>query len=99
MDQYTTQSAEGSLQKDSSGPIDEGGEHTRAQIVAAIEAFGQAVQTQIGAMAVDINVLRADLRVVAERSVATESQVTGMQMDIDTLKATVATLEAKTRKL
>ncbi|KAJ1112148.1 hypothetical protein NDU88_000416 [Pleurodeles waltl] len=46
-----------------------------------------------------VNLLRTDLRVVAERSVATEKQVTCLQSEIDTLKASVAILEAKTHKL
>ncbi|KAJ1083887.1 hypothetical protein NDU88_004042 [Pleurodeles waltl] len=99
MDQYTAQCAEGSVQKDSPGPTDKGGEPTRAQILAAIEASGQVVQTQIAAMAVDVNLLGADLRVVADRLAATEQQVTCIQIDIDKLKATVAILEAKTCKL
>ncbi|KAJ1177065.1 hypothetical protein NDU88_002329 [Pleurodeles waltl] len=74
MDQYTAQNAGGSLQKDSSGPTEKGAEPTGAQILAAFEASGQAVQTVIAAMAVNVNLLRADLRVVAERSVATEQQ-------------------------
>ncbi|KAJ1149157.1 hypothetical protein NDU88_001974 [Pleurodeles waltl] len=57
------------------------------------------MQTQIAAVAVDVNLLRADLRVVAERSMATEKQVTCLQSEMDTLKASVAILEAKTRKL
>ncbi|KAJ1082259.1 hypothetical protein NDU88_002427 [Pleurodeles waltl] len=69
------------------------------QILAAIEASGQAVQAQIAAMAVDVNLLRVDLRVVAEHSVATEQQVIGLQADIDALKATIVTHEAKTRRL
>ncbi|KAJ1118130.1 hypothetical protein NDU88_006325 [Pleurodeles waltl] len=58
MDQYTAQSAEGSLQNDSSGSIDKGGEPTGAQTLAALEASGQAVQTQLPAMAMDVNFLR-----------------------------------------
>ncbi|KAJ1181440.1 hypothetical protein NDU88_006647 [Pleurodeles waltl] len=57
------------------------------------------MQTQIAAIAVDVHLLRADLRVVAERSVATEKQVTCLQTDMDTLNALVAILEAKTHKL
>ncbi|KAJ1180250.1 hypothetical protein NDU88_005472 [Pleurodeles waltl] len=53
-------------------------------------------QAQIAAIALNVILLRADLRVVAERSVATEQQVTCMQSDMDTLKASVAILEAKT---
>ncbi|KAJ1125386.1 hypothetical protein NDU88_003818 [Pleurodeles waltl] len=82
MDQYTAQNAGWSLQKDSSGPPEKGAEPTGAQILAAIEASGQAVQTQIAAISVDANLLRADLRVVAEHSVATEQQVTCMKSDI-----------------
>ncbi|KAJ1118241.1 hypothetical protein NDU88_006436 [Pleurodeles waltl] len=52
-----------------------------------------------GPVAVDVNLLRADLRVVAERSVATEQKVTCMQSDVDILKASVATLETQTCKL
>ncbi|KAJ1107313.1 hypothetical protein NDU88_004705 [Pleurodeles waltl] len=57
------------------------------------------MQTQIAAMAVDVILLRADLRVVAECSVATENQVTCLQSEMGTLKASVAILEAKTHKL
>ncbi|KAJ1120456.1 hypothetical protein NDU88_008623 [Pleurodeles waltl] len=54
---------------------------------------------QIAAIAVDVNLLRDDLRVVAERLVATELKVTCMQSDVDTLKASVAILEGTTHKL
>ncbi|KAJ1204463.1 hypothetical protein NDU88_008240 [Pleurodeles waltl] len=47
MDQYTAQSAGESLQKDSPGPTDKGGEPNGAQILAAIEASRQAVQTMV----------------------------------------------------
>ncbi|KAJ1135282.1 hypothetical protein NDU88_001723 [Pleurodeles waltl] len=89
MEQYTAQNAGGSLQKDYRMPTGKGDEPTGIQILAAIEASGQAVQVQIAAIAVDINLLRVDLRVVAEHSVATEKQVTSLQTDMDTLKATV----------
>ncbi|KAJ1181713.1 hypothetical protein NDU88_006915 [Pleurodeles waltl] len=98
MDQYTAQRAGESLQK-ASRPTDKGGKPTGAQILAAIEASGQVVQKQIATMTVDVNLLRADLWVMAERLVATEQQVTCIQTDTDMLKATVAILEAKTRKL
>ncbi|KAJ1201787.1 hypothetical protein NDU88_005593 [Pleurodeles waltl] len=99
MDQCTVQSSGASLQKDPPGPLEKGREPTGSQIVAAIESSQQAMQTQIVAIAVDVNLLCADLRVVAERSVATEKQVTGLQSEMDTLKASVAILEAKTHKL
>ncbi|KAJ1129426.1 hypothetical protein NDU88_007796 [Pleurodeles waltl] len=78
------------------GPLNKESETTSTQILAAIEASGQAVKSQIAAMAVDVNLLRADLRVVAERSVVTEQQVTSMQTDIDALKTSVAAVEVKT---
>ncbi|KAJ1135306.1 hypothetical protein NDU88_001746 [Pleurodeles waltl] len=87
MDQYTAQSSGASLQKDPPGPLEKGAEPTGVQILAAIESSRQAMQTQIAAIAVDVNLLRADLRVVAECSVATEKQVTGLQSEMDTLKA------------
>ncbi|KAJ1122467.1 hypothetical protein NDU88_000954 [Pleurodeles waltl] len=99
MDQYTAQNAGASLQKDPPGPLEKGVEPTGGQTLAATESTGWATQTQIAAIAVDVSLLRADLRVVAERSVATEQQVTCMQSDVDTLKASVAILEAKTSKL
>ncbi|KAJ1142644.1 hypothetical protein NDU88_008957 [Pleurodeles waltl] len=99
MDQYTAQSSVVSLQKDPPGPLEKGAEPTGAQILAAIESSRHAMQTQIAAIAVDINLRRADLRVVAERSVATEKQVTCLKSDMNTLKALVAILEAKTHKL
>ncbi|KAJ1191942.1 hypothetical protein NDU88_001255 [Pleurodeles waltl] len=67
MDQYTAQTLGGTLPQEPLGPLNKGSEPTCAQILAAIEAPGQAVKSQIAAMAVDVNLLRADLRVVAER--------------------------------
>ncbi|KAJ1173463.1 hypothetical protein NDU88_005295 [Pleurodeles waltl] len=66
MDQYTAQSLGASLQKDPPGPLEKGAEPTGAQILAAIESSQHAMQTQIAAIAVDVNLLRADLGVVAE---------------------------------
>ncbi|KAJ1180377.1 hypothetical protein NDU88_005598 [Pleurodeles waltl] len=99
LDQYTAQSPGVSLQNDPPGPLEKGAEPTGAQIHAAIESSRQAMQTQIATIAVDVNLLRADLRVVAERSVATEKQVTCLQSETDTLKDSVAILKAKTHKL
>ncbi|KAJ1145220.1 hypothetical protein NDU88_011511 [Pleurodeles waltl] len=100
MDQYTVQNAGASLQRDPPATLEKGAEPTGVQILAAIESSSQAKQTQIVAIAVDVNLLRADLSVVEERSVATEEKVTCMQSDVDILKASVATpLEAQTRKL
>ncbi|KAJ1100111.1 hypothetical protein NDU88_005200 [Pleurodeles waltl] len=62
MDQYTAQNAGASLQKDPPGPSEKGAEPTGAQILAAIESSSRATQTQIAAIAVDVNLLRADLR-------------------------------------
>ncbi|KAJ1169681.1 hypothetical protein NDU88_001572 [Pleurodeles waltl] len=70
VDQYTAQNAGASLQKDPPGPWEKGAEPTGVQILAAIESSSRATQTQIATIAVDVNLLRADLRVVAERSVA-----------------------------
>ncbi|KAJ1123109.1 hypothetical protein NDU88_001582 [Pleurodeles waltl] len=87
MDQYTAQSAGASLQKDPPSPPEKGAEPTGAHILAAIESSSRATQTQIVAIAVDVNLLRAYLRVMAERSVATDQKVTCMQSHVDTLKA------------
>ncbi|KAJ1199020.1 hypothetical protein NDU88_002858 [Pleurodeles waltl] len=99
MDQYTAQNAGESLQKDPPSPSEKGAEPTGEQILAAIESFSRATHTEIAAIAVDVNLLRADLRVGAERSVATEQKVTYMQSDVEMLKASVAILDAQTRKL
>ncbi|KAJ1174761.1 hypothetical protein NDU88_000053 [Pleurodeles waltl] len=56
------------------------------------------MKTQIAPVATDVNLLRTDLRVVAEHSVATEKRVTCLQSKMDMLKASVAILEAKTDK-
>ncbi|KAJ1210025.1 hypothetical protein NDU88_005393 [Pleurodeles waltl] len=99
MDQYTAQSSGASLQKDPPGPLEKGAEPTWVQILAVIKSLQHAVQTQIAAIAVNVKLVRADLRVVAERSVATEKQVTYLQSHMDALKSSVAILEAKTHKL
>ncbi|KAJ1143226.1 hypothetical protein NDU88_009537 [Pleurodeles waltl] len=95
MDSFTVQHAGGS-QQEPGGPPGDACELFGAQILAVIEASGQVVQTQIAAIAADVNLLRTDLGAVVERSVATEKQVSIMQMDPDALKDTVATLETKT---
>ncbi|KAJ1118456.1 hypothetical protein NDU88_006647 [Pleurodeles waltl] len=92
MDQYTAQNAGASLQRDPPATSEKGAEPT-------IETSSRATQTQIAVIAVDVNLMRADLKVVAERSVSTEQKVTCMQPDVDILKASVATLEAQIRKL
>ncbi|KAJ1191666.1 hypothetical protein NDU88_000982 [Pleurodeles waltl] len=97
MGQYTAQNSGASLQKDH--PLEKGAEPIGAQILAAIVSSRHAMQTQIVAIAVNVNLLRADLNVVAERLVATEKEVTCLQSDMDMLKALVAILEAKTHKL
>ncbi|KAJ1114732.1 hypothetical protein NDU88_002963 [Pleurodeles waltl] len=99
MDQYTVQGPGASLQKDPTSPSEKSAEPTGAQILAAIESSRHAMQTQISAIAVDVNLLRTDLRVVAELSVATEKQVTCLQSGMDTLKSSVDVLEAQTHKL
>ncbi|KAJ1120534.1 hypothetical protein NDU88_008699 [Pleurodeles waltl] len=93
MDQYTAQNAGVSLQRDPPATSEKGAEPTGAQILAAIESSSRATETQVAAIAVDVNLLRADLRVVAERPVATEQKVTCMRSDVDILKASVASLD------
>ncbi|KAJ1139380.1 hypothetical protein NDU88_005753 [Pleurodeles waltl] len=87
MDQYTALNSGESLQKDPPGPLKKGAEPTGVQILGAIESSSRATQTQIASLSVDVNLLRTDLWVVAERLVATEQRVTCMQSDMDTLKA------------
>ncbi|KAJ1098233.1 hypothetical protein NDU88_003349 [Pleurodeles waltl] len=67
MDQYTAQNAGASLQKDPLGPLKKGAEPNGAQILAAIESSSRATQTEIASIAVDVNLLRADLRVLGMR--------------------------------
>ncbi|KAJ1152068.1 hypothetical protein NDU88_004846 [Pleurodeles waltl] len=83
MDQYTAQNAGASLQKDPPATLEKGTEPTGAQILAAIESSSRATQIHIEAIAVDAKLLRADLRTVAEHSVATEQKVTCMQSEVD----------------
>ncbi|KAJ1209227.1 hypothetical protein NDU88_004605 [Pleurodeles waltl] len=99
MDQYTAQGFECESTKRSPKPLGEGCGTHQTQILAAIESSRHAMQTQIAAIAVDVNLLRTDLRVVAERLVATEKQVTCLQSEMDRLKASLAILEAKMQKL
>ncbi|KAJ1099473.1 hypothetical protein NDU88_004574 [Pleurodeles waltl] len=65
MDQYTAQNPGANVQSESPATSEKGAEHTGAQILAAIESSSQATQAQIAAIEVDVNLLRADLRVVA----------------------------------
>ncbi|KAJ1117638.1 hypothetical protein NDU88_005835 [Pleurodeles waltl] len=63
MDQFTTWQAGDGSQRTIGGEVSD---PSGAQILAAIEASGQAIQTQIATI--------ADLHAVSERSVATEIQ-------------------------
>ncbi|KAJ1090571.1 hypothetical protein NDU88_003701 [Pleurodeles waltl] len=58
-------------------------EQSVAQILAAIKASGLAVQVNIEAMALGVNLPRSDLRKVAERSIETEQQVSTVQEELD----------------
>ncbi|KAJ1127967.1 hypothetical protein NDU88_006360 [Pleurodeles waltl] len=49
--QHTAQNVGGSLQKELPGSLEQGSVPAGAQILAAIEAYGQVVQKQIAAMA------------------------------------------------
>ncbi|KAJ1174746.1 hypothetical protein NDU88_000039 [Pleurodeles waltl] len=53
--------------KRSPGPLEKRAEPTRVQILAAIESSTRAMQTQIAAKAVDVNLLRDDLRMCGEK--------------------------------
>ncbi|KAJ1173875.1 hypothetical protein NDU88_005700 [Pleurodeles waltl] len=74
MDQFKTRNMGGGSQREPRWPTGEGCKPSWAQILAVIEASGQTVQAQIAAIAVDVNLLRVVLQVVAERSVATKQQ-------------------------
>ncbi|KAJ1203078.1 hypothetical protein NDU88_006873 [Pleurodeles waltl] len=62
MDQFTAQSLGGTLPQEPPGPLNKEIEPTGTQILAAMEASGQTVKSQIAIMAVDVNLLRSDLR-------------------------------------
>ncbi|KAJ1177372.1 hypothetical protein NDU88_002630 [Pleurodeles waltl] len=79
MDQFMAQQAGEESQCTIGGLPGEVSEPSVGQILAAREASGQAVQTQIAAIAID-NLLRTDLCAVAERSVATEKQRAAYQV-------------------
>ncbi|KAJ1207839.1 hypothetical protein NDU88_003229 [Pleurodeles waltl] len=98
VDQYTAQNPGANPQRESPATSAKGAEPTLAQILAAIKSSSRATQAQIAAIAVDVNPLIAGLRVVAERSVATEQKVTCVQSDMDIFKASEAFLEDWIRK-
>ncbi|KAJ1083232.1 hypothetical protein NDU88_003391 [Pleurodeles waltl] len=71
---------------------------TQAQILAAIEASSMAVQAKIQVIALNLHLLRTDVCKVAERTVTMKRHVCELQMEMQTLKATVTALEAVMRK-
>ncbi|KAJ1208550.1 hypothetical protein NDU88_003934 [Pleurodeles waltl] len=77
MDQFTAPNTGGGPllepSRASGGPC----EPSRAQILAPFEAYEQAVQAQIAAMAQDVNLMKLDLRAAEERSIAPEQQGPG----------------------
>ncbi|KAJ1157953.1 hypothetical protein NDU88_010649 [Pleurodeles waltl] len=94
MDQFTAQHPGGRSPCNIGGLPGEVSKPSGAQILAAIEASGQAVETQIAALAIDVNLLRMDLRAVTEKSMATEKKLGTIRTELDDLNDTVATSEA-----
>ncbi|KAJ1098338.1 hypothetical protein NDU88_003453 [Pleurodeles waltl] len=86
MDQFTAPGAGGGLQLELSEGSQDMSEPSGAQILAATEASGQAVQAKNEAMALYVNLLRSDLPALVERFIAMEQQVTTMQTELDALK-------------
>ena len=72
---------------------------TDVQILAAIEKSSANVQANIEMILQDVNLLRVDLRKVAERSLATEQNVNKLQIEMAALKTTVSDHSAHALRL
>ncbi|KAJ1091711.1 hypothetical protein NDU88_004828 [Pleurodeles waltl] len=65
---------------------------TGAQILAAIEATGVGLRTQTVTVSTEMNLLRVDLRKLAERYLETEQQVHKLQEEVAGLCSAVSIL-------
>ncbi|KAJ1100352.1 hypothetical protein NDU88_005438 [Pleurodeles waltl] len=74
-------------------------ESTGIQVLTAIKVSNLAVQTKVMTIAIDVNLLRADLRKVAERTVETETNVTELREEISVLNTAVAALKVHSSRL
>ena len=72
---------------------------TGTRILAAIEALSTKMQTKIGEVTQEVNLLRAELRKVAERSLTTEQDVTKLKEELAALKTTVTELTCRMHQL
>ncbi|KAJ1138380.1 hypothetical protein NDU88_004767 [Pleurodeles waltl] len=77
-------------------------EPTRAELLAAIHGAGVALEGKIEMVAVEVNLLRADLRKVSDKFKVAEGSIVDLQTEVGTLckqkaqvTSTVGTLEAR----
>ncbi|KAJ1139760.1 hypothetical protein NDU88_006127 [Pleurodeles waltl] len=78
------------------------GEPTRAELLATIHGAGVALEAKIEMVAVEVNLLRADLRKVSDKVRVAEGSIVDLQTEVGTLSkqmaqvtSTVGTLEAR----
>ena len=71
---------------------------TGAQILEAIEKLSAKMQTKIGEVTQEVNLLRNDLKKVSERTISTEQDVTRLKEEVASLKTTISDLVDRTTR-
>ncbi|KAJ1171573.1 hypothetical protein NDU88_003434 [Pleurodeles waltl] len=92
MEQYTTV---GGTEEGQSGTMP-AEEPSRAKILAAIQGSRVALEGKIETLAVEVNLLRADLRKVSDKVKVAEGSIVELQMEVGAqANSTVGRLEAR----
>ncbi|KAJ1209137.1 hypothetical protein NDU88_004515 [Pleurodeles waltl] len=96
MEQYTTPVAPHwwpaglEVSGDAAGAPLSAGEPSRAELLAAIQGSRVALEGKIETVAVEINLLRADLRKVSDKVKVAEGSIAELQSEVGTLQSQVA---------
>lgn len=100
--QYTTQrlpSQRITRQTGQDGEPEDTGEPSRAELLKAIQGSHSALERQIETVSIDVNLLRTDLRKVADKVTDAEGNIEQLQGEVASLKKTVTHLTAATSAL
>ncbi|KAJ1213045.1 hypothetical protein NDU88_000684 [Pleurodeles waltl] len=74
--------------------VDHGaGEHSRAELLQTIQDSRQALENKIETVAIEINLLRTDLRKVSDNVCIVEGSIEQLQIELATLKKQVVVME------
>lgn len=81
------------------GQLNGSPEQSQAELLAAINGSRTVLETKIEALSIDVNLLRIDLRKVADKVEMAESNITELQGEVTVLKQQMAQMTTATAEL